>query len=101
MIFSRVEVIVPYSPVGVYDSRYTFRLPRGITAEKLSINSKDADLVVQIREGDGDFPTNPEVTEEAYDRGFSSKVYVTPISGFRMRCKEAGKTTRVSFTLYG
>lgn len=101
MIFSRVEIIVPYSPVGIYDDQYSFRLPRGLTAEKLTIVSRDANAVVQIREGDGAFPPEVETTEQAIDRGFQSFVYVTPITGFRFRCRDVGKTTRISFAAYG
>lgn len=101
MIFARVNVQVPYSAVGVYTDPFSFRLPTGIYGEKLSINCKDADCVVQVREDDGAFPQNPEITEQDAPRGFNSFVYVTLITGFRVRCATPGKTTRVSFTVYG
>lgn len=101
MIFSRVEVVIPYGAVGVYVPASEFRLPRGQRAEKLTIISYDANAVVQIREDEGAFPLEVQTTEQAADRGFVSFVYVTPISGFRFRCRDIGKTTRISFTAYG
>lgn len=101
MIFARLEIVVPYGNVGTYAEAFSFRLPRGITAEKLTVVTRDADAVVQVRDDDGAFPQNPETTEQRCDRGFTSFVYVTPITGFRFRCYEPGKTTRVTFHAYG
>lgn len=101
MIFAKLSIIVPYSPVGIYDPKFSFRLPTGLYAEKLTILSRSADIVVQVREDDGAFPQNPEATEQRADRGFTSFTYVTPITGFRFRCYEVGKTTEVTFHSYG
>lgn len=101
MIYSRIEIAVPYSPVGMYADAMSFRLPRGVTAQKLTVVSRDADAVVQVREDDGAFPGNPETTEQRVDRGFASLVFATPITGFRFRCYEVGKSTRVTFYAYG
>lgn len=101
MIYSRVDILVPFSGVGQYIDRCSFRLPTGFTGEKISINAKDANCVLQVREDDGAFPIEVETTEQDAPRGFSSLVYPTPITGVRIRCSEAGKTTRVSFTVYG
>lgn len=101
MIFARIELVVPYSDSGNYGDPYSFRLPEGESAEKLTIFSLDADAVVQVREDDGAFPLEAATTEQAAYRGFQSFVYVTPITGFRFRCKEVGKTTRITFTAYG
>lgn len=101
MIVSRIEIIVPYSDAGNYKPDFSFRLPEGEVAVKLTIISRDANAVVQVREGDGDFPLEAISTEQAADRGFTSFVYETPITGWRFRCREPGKTTRLSFTAYG
>lgn len=101
MIFAKIDVVVPYANVGAYLPTCSFRFPRGETAEKLTINTKDADAAIQVREDDGAFPLEVETTEQDVPRGFSSFVYVTPVTGVRIRCREVGKTTRVSITAYG
>lgn len=102
MIFSRIEIIVPYSDAGNYDPKFSFRLPEGEVATKLTIISRDGDAAVQVREGDGDFPLEAISTEQPADRGFASFTYETPITGFRFRCRDpAVPTTRISFTAYG
>lgn len=101
-VFAVLEIVVPYSDVGQYTDAATFRLPTGLTAEKLTIISRDADAVVQVKEDpDGAFPPDAQRSEQKVDRGFQSFVYVTPIAGFRFRCYEVGKTTRITFTAYG
>lgn len=101
MVYAKLSVFVPYSPVGIYDDKFSFRLPSGLYAEKLTILTRSADLVVQVREDNGAFPLNPEITEQRADRGFTSFTYVTPITGFRFRCFEIGKTTEVTFHSFG
>lgn len=101
MIYSRLSLNVPYSDVGVYADLYSFRLPRGIYATKLTVMSRLADSVVQVREDDGGFPLNPEVTEQKLDRGFTSLVFETPITGFRFRAYQFGAIANLSFTAYG
>jgi hypothetical protein len=101
VIFSRVGLLVPYSAAGVYLPTCSFRLPTGLTAEKVSILSKDFDAIFQVREGEGDFPTEYPTTEQAADRGFTSVPFVTAITGIRLRCNVPGQTTRINFTLYG
>lgn len=102
MIYTRRDIVVPYSALGTYVPAMSFRLPNGNYAEKLSITNKDRVAVVQIREDDGDFPLSPETTEQEIPLGFISFVYVTPITGARFRCVDptGAGTTRLSFTFY-
>lgn len=101
-VFAVLEIVVPYSDVGQYSDVFTFRLPNGQWAEKLTIISRDADAVVQVKEDpDAAFPPDAQRTEQSVDRGFQSFVYVTPVAGFRFRCREPGQTTRITFTAYG
>lgn len=92
---------VPYSAAGIYLPEFSYRLPTGNVAWKLTIVTRSADLAFQVREGDGGFPIDTEFTEQLADRGFTSFTFITPITGFRFRCNEVAKSTLVTFHAFG
>lgn len=101
MIFARLEILVPYSPVGSYEERFTFELPEGFPAEKLTARVRDADAVVQTTDTYPAVFDTPENTEQLLERGLQSLVYVRGITAFRFRARLVGTTARIAFTAYG
>lgn len=99
MVYARNQVVISVSGGGSYLPANTYTLPEGEEAEKLSVRVYDNDVIMEVSETNPPTFTGDIDSEFLAPKGFSSFVFVTAITGFRVKANSGN--ARIDFIAYG
>lgn len=99
MIYARNDFDVPAGSPGTYSFGATFTLDPERTASKLTVRVREFDVILEVSETQPPVFTGDIDAEIKLRKGFESRTFVTPITGFRFRGD--GGIANIDFTAYG